>query len=56
MKTQVTKPKQAASASQLDKWQIAVQRMMGSMADEDYPTVATGLYRLLRSMRNAERR
>jgi len=55
MKKRIT-PKQAASASQLDRWQIAVQRLMGAMADEDYTAVHRGLSALLRSMHKAEQR
>lgn len=51
-----TKPKQAASASQLDKWQVTVQRISGAMADEDYLMARALLATLLRSMRRAERR
>ena len=52
----VTKPKQAASARELDRWQITVQRIMGAMADEDYASARAQLDALLRSMRRAEQR
>ena len=52
----VTKPKQAASASQLDKWQITVQRISGAMVDGRHMDARVLLAALLRSMRRAERR
>ena len=51
-----TKPTQAASASQLDKWQITVQRISGAMVDGRHLDARVLIAALLRSMRRAERR
>ena len=47
---------QAASASQLDRWQIAIARIRHAMNNEDYTQVTALLDTLLRSMIRAERR
>jgi len=56
MKKKVTKPKQAASARELDRWQITVQRISGAMVDGRHLDARVLLAALLRSMRRAERR
>lgn len=66
MRQKITKPKQAASARQLDRWQREVQGCIDavSAADESprslhpetLPGIIERLVDLLQSMRRAERR
>ena len=53
----ITKPKQAASARTLDRWQQHVRAIIGSLEHRDSVAFTIGLAeRLLRSMQRAERR
>lgn len=52
----VTKPTQAASARQLDRWQKRVTRAIAALEKADADTVLSELVALLRSMQHAERR
>jgi hypothetical protein len=55
MKT-VTKPKQAASARQLDRWQLAVQAAIHALDMAHDRQCRRRLVMLYRSMQKAERR
>ena len=56
MSKKITKPKQAASASELDRWQVLVLRTQGLMVDGSYLQARALLATLLLSMRRTERR
>lgn len=52
----ITKPRQAASARQLDRWQRDVKQALADLEAGMTGQVTGGLTRLLRSMERAERR
>lgn len=55
-RTTVTRPKQAASARTLDRWQLEVEAIIDNVKTGRIPGAQARLERLLRSMRGAERR